>query len=117
MKPARTGHPAHRGLLVTLALATLLAAVPLPRLRAAVHDPARSGAGMGIRVPLLLETGARLGTPGPASGLLRLPALPALRSAAAAPLELVARAAVMDGGPATLAMRLVRLGRLQLEGG
>ncbi len=106
-----------RGLVLSLALAVTLAAIPLQRLAAAAHDPSTAGAGMGSRAPLMLETGARLAAPGGAAGTLRLPILPGR-----APLAIPDRNAALGAagrhtaGPAPTA-RLTAYGRLQLEGG
>ena len=106
-----------RGLLLSLALAALLAAIPLQPLAAAAHDPIGSGAGMGTRAPLMLETGARLAAPGAAAGMTRVPALPAGGSDPGTP----KRSLVRDGGPAggasLQAVSLAAYGRLQLDGG
>ncbi len=102
----------------SLVLALALAAVPLQRLAAAAHDPVRAGAGMGTRVPLLLEAGARSAVASPTSGGIRA-ALPtrhvhapwagSIRHIGAAGAELA------GSGPAALLLRIY--GRLQLEGG
>lgn len=106
----------HR-VLASLALAALLAAVPLPRLSAAAHDPATSGAGMGTRVPLLLETGARLGAPGSPAGVSRLASPPTRGSVAQTALGPARSTPAGDPGGPPVGVRLVSLGRLQLDGG
>ncbi len=112
--PHRRGRPAGWR---TLALALLLAAVPLPRLAAAAHDPVGAGAGMGTRVPLMLETGVRVATPGTAAGTVRQAALPSrpphLGSACPAASARAAEIATRHFA----GVRLVSVGRLQLEGG
>ncbi|MEJ2666876.1 MAG: hypothetical protein P8Z81_07235 [Deinococcales bacterium] len=108
--------PSRRRLLASVLLAGLLAGIPLTRLSAAAHDPARSGAAAGTRVPLMLETGVRLGTSGTAT-TARLAALPG-RSPGVVSVPLRGAGSVPPMAvEATSADRLVALGRLQLEGG
>jgi len=106
-----------RDRLTSLTLVLLLAAVPLPRLTAAAHDPATSGAGMGTRVPLLLETGARLGTPASAAGLSRLASPPGHGPSPGGPSGPGWHTTRGEPGRPATPVRLVSLGRLQLEGG
>jgi hypothetical protein len=106
-----------RGLVLSLALAVALAAIPLQRLAAAAHDPVGSGAGMGTRAPLMLETGARLAAPGTASFMTRVPALPAGGSGLGAPGPTLAHGAGQPAGAPPQAVSLAAYGRLQLEGG
>ena len=106
-----------RALGFSLALALALTAVPLQRLSAAAHDPARAGAGMGTRAPLMFEAGARLAAPGLASAGLRAPVLP--RTAAHPRLGPDRRATLVAGiaGGVETALLLALYGRRQLEGG
>lgn len=106
-----------RGLVVSLALAVTLAAIPLQRLAAAAHDPSTAGAGMGSRAPLMLETGARLAAPGASTGTMRLPVLPGRVASTVPGRNGSLRAARrQDSGPVRSAL-LTAYGRLQLEGG
>jgi len=106
-----------RGLVLSLALAVTLAAIPLQRLAAAAHDPSSAGAGMGSRAPLMLETGARLAAPGGATGTMRLPVLPGRVAMTAPERNAALRGARHHSAAPAPSALLAAYGRLQLEGG
>ncbi len=106
-----------RGLALSLALAATLAAIPLQPLAAAARDPSTAGAGMGTRAPLMLESSARLTSPGSGAGTLRVPVLPG-RGPSPTPPGRTPPSAALQGAPAPAPSSLLAAyGRLQLEGG
>jgi hypothetical protein len=106
-----------RGLVLSLALAVTLAAIPLQRLAAAAHDPSTAGAGMGSRAPIMLETGARLAAPGSAAGSVRMSVAPARVALTAPGPNAALRAAQEREAGVVPTGLLTSYGRLQLEGG
>jgi hypothetical protein len=106
-----------RGLAWSLGLAVLLAAIPLQPMAAAAHDPIGSGAGMGTRAPLMLETGARLAAPGTAAGMIRVPTVPSGGVGLGAVGPSLAHGGGAPSGAPLQAVLLAAYGRFQLEGG